>query len=145
MRRRGGRRSARLPAAKPTTRSRPSRRPSGRPRASVTVHQRRTPACPPKPSPRRRPVPTCGTGAHADEPGSPDKVAVVTGAGKGIGSAIVETLGREDARVAAGIRTRTPELAAPKRHRSRCRGPAGVPPPGHPRSGRRTCRPARWP
>ncbi|MFJ5590749.1 SDR family NAD(P)-dependent oxidoreductase [Streptomyces noursei] len=44
--------------------------------------------------------------------GLTDKVAVVTGASKGIGLAIVETLGREGARVVAGSRTQTPELAA---------------------------------
>ncbi|MEV8398723.1 SDR family NAD(P)-dependent oxidoreductase [Streptomyces niveus] len=41
-----------------------------------------------------------------------DKVAVVTGASKGIGLAVTETLGREGAHVVAGSRTRTPELAA---------------------------------
>jgi NAD(P)-dependent dehydrogenase (short-subunit alcohol dehydrogenase family) len=41
-----------------------------------------------------------------------DKVAVVTGASKGIGLAIVEALGREGARVVAGSRTATPELTA---------------------------------
>ncbi|MFI2287175.1 SDR family NAD(P)-dependent oxidoreductase [Streptomyces niveus] len=40
------------------------------------------------------------------------KVAVVTGASKGIGLAVTETLGREGAHVVAGSRTRTPELAA---------------------------------
>ncbi|MFJ2864440.1 oxidoreductase [Kitasatospora sp. NPDC087314] len=44
--------------------------------------------------------------------GLTDKVAVITGAGKGIGLAITETLGREGARVVAGSRTRTPEIAA---------------------------------
>lgn len=44
--------------------------------------------------------------------GLTDKVAVVTGASKGIGLAIVETLGREGARLVAGSRTQTPELAA---------------------------------
>ncbi|MBO1417351.1 SDR family NAD(P)-dependent oxidoreductase [Streptomyces sp. FH025] len=44
--------------------------------------------------------------------GLTDKVAVVTGASKGIGLAIAETLGREGARVVAGSRTQTPELAA---------------------------------
>ncbi|MEU8509089.1 oxidoreductase [Streptomyces brevispora] len=44
--------------------------------------------------------------------GLTDKVAVVTGASKGIGLAIAETLGREGVRVVAGSRTRTPELAA---------------------------------
>ncbi len=41
-----------------------------------------------------------------------DKVAVVTGASKGIGLAIAEALGREGARVVAGSRTTTPELEA---------------------------------
>jgi NAD(P)-dependent dehydrogenase (short-subunit alcohol dehydrogenase family) len=41
-----------------------------------------------------------------------DKVAVVTGASKGIGLAIVETLARDGARVVAGSRTSTPELEA---------------------------------
>jgi NAD(P)-dependent dehydrogenase (short-subunit alcohol dehydrogenase family) len=41
-----------------------------------------------------------------------DKVAVVTGASKGIGLAIVETLARGGARVVAGSRTTTPELEA---------------------------------
>ncbi|MEU6341964.1 oxidoreductase [Streptomyces sp. NPDC046977] len=41
-----------------------------------------------------------------------DKVAVVTGASKGIGLAIVEALGREGARVVAGSRSSTPELDA---------------------------------
>lgn len=41
-----------------------------------------------------------------------DKVAVVTGASKGIGLAVTEALGREGAHVVAGSRTRTPELAA---------------------------------
>jgi NAD(P)-dependent dehydrogenase (short-subunit alcohol dehydrogenase family) len=44
--------------------------------------------------------------------GLTDKVAVVTGASKGIGLAIAEALGREGARVVAGSRSRTPELAA---------------------------------
>lgn len=39
-----------------------------------------------------------------------DKVAVVTGASKGIGLAVVKALGREGARVVAGSRTTTPEL-----------------------------------
>jgi NAD(P)-dependent dehydrogenase (short-subunit alcohol dehydrogenase family) len=39
-----------------------------------------------------------------------DKVAVVTGASKGIGLAVVKALGREGARVVAGSRTATPEL-----------------------------------
>ncbi|MFJ4467906.1 SDR family NAD(P)-dependent oxidoreductase [Streptomyces sp. NPDC089424] len=41
-----------------------------------------------------------------------DKVAVVTGAGKGIGLATVEALGREGVRVVAGSRSATPELTA---------------------------------
>jgi NAD(P)-dependent dehydrogenase (short-subunit alcohol dehydrogenase family) len=41
-----------------------------------------------------------------------DKVAVVTGASKGIGLAIVEAFGREGVRVVAGSRTVTPELEA---------------------------------
>ena len=41
-----------------------------------------------------------------------DKVAVVTGASKGIGLAVVEALGREGARVVAGSRSTTPALAA---------------------------------
>ncbi|MFD7446877.1 SDR family NAD(P)-dependent oxidoreductase [Streptomyces sp. NPDC059909] len=41
-----------------------------------------------------------------------DKVAVVTGASKGIGLAIVEALGREGVRVVAGSRGSTPELDA---------------------------------
>ncbi|WP_327328607.1 oxidoreductase [Streptomyces sp. NBC_01210] len=41
-----------------------------------------------------------------------DKVAVVTGASKGIGLAVAEALGREGARVVAGSRTETPQLAA---------------------------------
>lgn len=41
-----------------------------------------------------------------------DKVAVVTGASKGIGLAVVRALGREGARVVAGSRTTTPELTA---------------------------------
>ncbi len=44
--------------------------------------------------------------------GLTDKVAVVTGASKGIGLAVAETLGREGARVVVGSRTQTPELAA---------------------------------
>jgi len=40
------------------------------------------------------------------------KVAVVTGASRGIGLAVVEALVREGARVVAGARTTTPELAA---------------------------------
>lgn len=40
-----------------------------------------------------------------------DKVVVVTGAGRGIGLATVAALGREGARVVAGSRTRTDELA----------------------------------
>jgi NAD(P)-dependent dehydrogenase (short-subunit alcohol dehydrogenase family) len=40
------------------------------------------------------------------------KVAVVTGAGKGIGLAVVRSLAAEGARVVAGSRTVTPELAA---------------------------------
>ncbi|MER8236338.1 oxidoreductase [Streptomyces sp. NPDC094049] len=44
--------------------------------------------------------------------GLTEKVAVVTGAGKGIGLAIVDVLSREGAHVVAGSRTRTPELAA---------------------------------
>ena len=40
------------------------------------------------------------------------KVAVVTGASKGIGLAVVEGLAREGARVVAGSRTSTPELDA---------------------------------
>ncbi|MFF2378972.1 SDR family NAD(P)-dependent oxidoreductase [Streptomyces sp. NPDC058108] len=41
-----------------------------------------------------------------------DKVAVVTGASKGIGLAVVEGLVREGARVVAGSRTSSPELQA---------------------------------
>ncbi|MEW2438861.1 oxidoreductase [Streptomyces caniferus] len=41
-----------------------------------------------------------------------DKVAVVTGGSKGIGLAVTEALGCEGARVVAGSRTETPELAA---------------------------------
>lgn len=41
-----------------------------------------------------------------------NKVAVVTGASKGIGLAVVKALAREGARVVAGSRTRTPELTA---------------------------------
>ncbi|WP_055585468.1 SDR family NAD(P)-dependent oxidoreductase [Streptacidiphilus griseoplanus] len=41
-----------------------------------------------------------------------DKVAVVTGASKGIGLSVVEGLVREGARVVAGSRTATPELDA---------------------------------
>ena len=41
-----------------------------------------------------------------------DKVAVITGASKGIGLAVAEALGREGARVVAGSRTETPELSA---------------------------------
>jgi NAD(P)-dependent dehydrogenase (short-subunit alcohol dehydrogenase family) len=41
-----------------------------------------------------------------------DKVAIVTGASKGIGLAVAEALGREGARVVAGSRTETPELTA---------------------------------
>ncbi|WP_329454565.1 SDR family NAD(P)-dependent oxidoreductase [Streptomyces sp. NBC_01497] len=41
-----------------------------------------------------------------------DKVAVVTGASKGIGLTVAETLGREGAKVVAGSRTSTPELEA---------------------------------
>lgn len=41
-----------------------------------------------------------------------DKVAVVTGASKGIGLAIVEAMGREGVHVVAGSRTSTPELDA---------------------------------
>jgi NAD(P)-dependent dehydrogenase (short-subunit alcohol dehydrogenase family) len=41
-----------------------------------------------------------------------DKVAVITGASKGIGLAVVEALGREGARVVAGSRSTTPELDA---------------------------------
>ncbi len=41
-----------------------------------------------------------------------DKVAVVTGASKGIGLAVVKALGREGARVVAGSRTTTPELTS---------------------------------
>jgi NAD(P)-dependent dehydrogenase (short-subunit alcohol dehydrogenase family) len=41
-----------------------------------------------------------------------DKVAVVTGAGKGIGLAVVGALVREGARVVAGSRSVTPELTA---------------------------------
>lgn len=41
-----------------------------------------------------------------------DRVAIVTGASKGIGLAITETLVREGARVLAASRTRTPELEA---------------------------------
>ncbi|MEV7983582.1 SDR family NAD(P)-dependent oxidoreductase, partial [Streptomyces sp. NPDC086519] len=40
------------------------------------------------------------------------KVAVVTGASKGIGLAVVEGLVREGAKVVAGSRTSTPELDA---------------------------------
>jgi NAD(P)-dependent dehydrogenase (short-subunit alcohol dehydrogenase family) len=40
------------------------------------------------------------------------KVAVVTGAGRGIGLAVVRALAAEDVRVAAGSRTITPELSA---------------------------------
>ncbi|GAB3453709.1 SDR family oxidoreductase [Streptomonospora sediminis] len=40
-----------------------------------------------------------------------DKVAVVSGASKGIGLAIVQELARQGARVVAGSRTTTPELA----------------------------------
>jgi len=39
-----------------------------------------------------------------------DKVAVITGASKGIGLAVVEAFGREGALVVAGSRTTTPEL-----------------------------------
>ena len=41
-----------------------------------------------------------------------DKVAVVTGASKGIGLAVVEAMGREGVRVVAGSRGSTPELDA---------------------------------
>ncbi|MFF7238957.1 oxidoreductase [Streptomyces collinus] len=41
-----------------------------------------------------------------------DKVAVVTGASKGIGLAVVEKLAREGVKVVAGSRTATPELEA---------------------------------
>lgn len=41
-----------------------------------------------------------------------DKVAVVTGASKGIGLVVSEVLAREGARVVAGSRTATPELVA---------------------------------
>jgi len=41
-----------------------------------------------------------------------DKVAVVTGASKGIGLAVVKVLGREGARVVAGSRKTTPELTS---------------------------------
>ncbi|MER5185352.1 oxidoreductase [Streptomyces sp. NPDC002896] len=41
-----------------------------------------------------------------------DKVAVVTGASKGIGLAVTEALGREGARVVVGSRTESPELTA---------------------------------
>ena len=41
-----------------------------------------------------------------------DKVAVVTGASKGIGLAVVKALAREGARVVAGSRTTPTELAA---------------------------------
>jgi NAD(P)-dependent dehydrogenase (short-subunit alcohol dehydrogenase family) len=41
-----------------------------------------------------------------------DKVAVVTGAGKGIGLAVVEALAREGVKVVAGSRSSTPEQDA---------------------------------
>ena len=41
-----------------------------------------------------------------------DKVAIVTGASKGIGLAVVEAMGREGVRVVAGSRGSTPELDA---------------------------------
>lgn len=41
-----------------------------------------------------------------------DKVAVVTGASKGIGLAVVEAMSREGVRVVAGSRNSTPELDA---------------------------------
>lgn len=41
-----------------------------------------------------------------------DKVAIVTGASKGIGLALVKVIGREGGRIVAGSRTTTPELTS---------------------------------